>query len=130
MFSVYFAASTCPHLKSCYNECVQAALDFALSAEDFDELVDPRSLYDHFLGPEPSAYILQLILREERSKCLNFAFLSPWSLSHQHIYDLSSYFPYLVEVATRFNQDKYAHAKGKKNEPLSKLISPLKKKRL
>ncbi|XP_030969391.1 uncharacterized protein LOC115989711 isoform X1 [Quercus lobata] len=93
-------ASTCPHLKSCYKECVQAALDFALSAEDFDELVDPRSLYDHFLGPEPSAYILQLILREER------------------------------KVATRFNQDKYAHAKGKKNEPLSKLISPLKKKRL
>lgn len=48
---------------------------------------------------------------------------------HQHIYDLSSYFLYLVEMATWFNQDKYAHAKGKKNEPLSKLISPLKKKK-
>lgn len=32
-------------------------------------------------------------------------------------------------MATWFNQDKYAHAKGKKNEPLSKLISPLKKKK-
>lgn len=104
-------------------------MDFALSAKDFDELVDPRSLYGHFLGPEPSGYVLQLILREERSKCLNFAFLSRRSLSYQHIYDLSSYFPYLVEMATRFNQDKYAHAKGKKNEPLSKLVSPLKKQK-
>lgn len=81
LFYVYFVALTCPHLKSCYKECVQAALDFTLSAEDFDELVDPWFLYDHFLGLEPSAYILQLILREERSKCLNFAFLSPRSSS-------------------------------------------------
>lgn len=32
-------------------------------------------------------------------------------------------------MATWFNQDKYAHSKGKKNEPLSKLITPLKKKK-
>ena len=81
LFYVYFVALTCPHLKSCYKECVQAALDFTLSAEDFDELVDPWFLYDHFLGLEPSTYILQLILREERSKCLNFAFLFPRSSS-------------------------------------------------
>ena len=106
LFYVYFAASTCPHLKSCYKECVQAALDFALSTEDFDELDDPWPLYDHLLGLEHFSYVLQLILREERSKCLNFAFLSRRSLSHQHNYDLSSYFPYLVEMATRYNQDK------------------------
>ena len=58
---------THPKLKSRYQGRVQAALDFALTIDDFDELVDSLSLYNHFLGPEPSAYILGLILREERS---------------------------------------------------------------
>lgn len=62
-------------LKSRYQGRVQATLDFALSIEDFNKLVDPRSSYDQFVGPEPSTYVSRLIHREERSKCLDFVLL-------------------------------------------------------
>ena len=72
-FFLYFflVVSTRLKLKSRYQGKVQATLDFALTIDDFDKLVDSLSLYDHFLGPEPSAYVLRLILREERSKYLS-----------------------------------------------------------
>ena len=34
--------------------------------EDFDELVDPRTLAHHCLEPKPSPYMLRVIDREER----------------------------------------------------------------
>ena len=33
--------------------------------EDFDELVDPRTLAHHCLGPKPSPYMFHTIDREE-----------------------------------------------------------------
>ena len=36
--------------------------------EDYDELVDLRTLAHHYLGPEPSHFVLCAIRREEESK--------------------------------------------------------------
>ena len=55
-------------LKRRYQERVQATLDFSLGIEDYDELMNPQSLYDHCLGPEPSANVHRLLLRAEWSK--------------------------------------------------------------
>ena len=71
LFFFFLVVLTRLKLKSRYQGRVQAALDFALTIDDFDKLVDSLSLYDHILGPEPSAYVLRLILREERCKYLS-----------------------------------------------------------
>lgn len=79
--------------------------DFALGIEDFDELVDLQSLYDHFLGPEPSAYVSRLIHREERSKCLDFVLLP-----HQFFTFVNIFVIFLLcftEMAIFFSQEKY-----------------------
>ena len=39
--------------------------------EDFDELVDPRTLARHCLGPEPSYYVLRALEREEKKSKLS-----------------------------------------------------------
>ena len=36
-------------------------IKYARTIDDFDELVDPRKLAHHCLGPEPSLYVLQTI---------------------------------------------------------------------
>ena len=52
-------------------------------------------------------------------------FTSPFSFLH---YSFIIYLFCFANMATCFNQDKYAQAKGKKNEPLLKLSSPPLKK--
>ena len=47
---------------------VRAALAYTRKIEDFDDLVDPRHLFDCCLGPEPLKYVLEKIRREEKSK--------------------------------------------------------------
>ena len=37
-------------LESRFEECVQEAVKYASTIEDFDELVDPRTLAHHCLG--------------------------------------------------------------------------------
>ncbi|XP_065615732.1 uncharacterized protein LOC136061637 [Quercus suber] len=90
-----------PILEDQYLHRVRAALSYAREIEDFDDLVDPRHLYDCFLGPEPSKYVLEKIRREEKTK-----------------------------MATRYNKDKYTHIKNLKNEPLANLTSDSKKRKL
>ena len=63
----FFAISECPKFEDCYQVRVQATLGFALTIEDFDDLVDPRHLYGCCLGPEPFAFVLKKIIREEKS---------------------------------------------------------------
>ena len=43
-------------------------IKYARTIDDFDELVDPRKLAHHCLGPEPSLYVLQTIDREQRKR--------------------------------------------------------------
>ena len=46
---------------------MQVALEYALTIKDFDNLVNPRHLYDCCLGPEPFAFVLKKIAQEEKS---------------------------------------------------------------
>ena len=57
-----------PDLESQFEERVQEAIKYARTIDDFDELVDPRTLARHCLGPKPSLYVLQAIDREQRKR--------------------------------------------------------------
>ena len=61
-----------PKLEGKFVERVQAALRYARTIDDFGELIDPRTLARHCLGPEPSLYILSTLDREERKRKLFF----------------------------------------------------------
>ena len=63
-------------LKSRYKGRVEAAFDYTKTINDFDELVDACTLYCHFLGPEPSPYVLRSLLREKQSKYLPWQFIT------------------------------------------------------
>ncbi|KAK9990529.1 hypothetical protein SO802_025514 [Lithocarpus litseifolius] len=78
-------------LESRFMERVHVAIEYASTIEDFDDLVDPRTLARHCLGPEPSHFVLHAIRRKEK------------------------------KMKTKFNQEFYARIKGKKNEPLSSI---------
>ena len=57
-------------LKSRYIECVEKAIEYASTIENWDDLVDPRTLTFYNLGPDPSSYILcTLSIKEKKSKC-------------------------------------------------------------
>ena len=47
-------------------ERVEAAIEYAKSIDDFDDLVDPRTLALYYLGPVPSIYVLHTIEREKK----------------------------------------------------------------
>ena len=67
MFS-YFAIKESPELESKFVERVQVAIRYMSTTNNFDELVDPRTLAHHYLGPEPSNFVLHAIRQEEKSK--------------------------------------------------------------
>ena len=49
---------------------VEKAIKQAKTIEDWDDLVDPRTLAFYCLGQEPSAYVLRNIdIEEKKSKC-------------------------------------------------------------
>ena len=48
-----------------------SAMEYVSTIDDYDELIDPWMLTCHFLGPEPSPYVLRTIAREEKSKYLS-----------------------------------------------------------
>ena len=59
-----------PKLKSRYRECVEKAIEYVKTIEDFDDLVDPQTLAFYCLSLEPSAFILRnLNIEEKKSKC-------------------------------------------------------------
>ncbi|KAF3964139.1 hypothetical protein CMV_011546 [Castanea mollissima] len=58
----------CPKLKSRYRQHVKEAIEYVKTIDDFDDLVDLRTLALHCHGPEPSAYILHVIEIEEKKK--------------------------------------------------------------
>ena len=59
-----------------------AAIEYAKTIDDFDDLVDPRTLALHCLGPEPFSYILHTIeIEEKKSKyLLNSSLSFPFSI--------------------------------------------------
>lgn len=67
-FFCHFSAKARPKLKSRYKDQVKAASDDARTIDNFNDLIDPQTLYRHFLGPEPSPFVLRAIEKEEKSK--------------------------------------------------------------
>ena len=97
-----------PRLKSKCKKRVQAAIEYMKMIDDFDDLVDPRTLAYHFLGLKPSSFILRAIEIEEKS---DFFFFTPSLL----------FIFFGVEMMTKFNKEMYAKMKAKKNKSLSSL---------
>ena len=60
-FFFFFSVSDRPLLEEHYQGRIKAAFKFALTIDDFYELVDPHHLYECCLGPEPFAYVLKKI---------------------------------------------------------------------
>ena len=115
-------------MKDRYQGWVQAAPEFSFMIEDFDDLVDPRHLYDCCLGPEPSEHVLKKILWKEK----NMHGLSSLLFILFFIFKKLILLPDLLfaKMATRYSKDKYALVKGLKNEPLSQLTFDSKKCKL
>ena len=80
-----------PELEARFAERVQAALEYARTIEDFGELIDPRTLARHCLGPEPSLYVLSTLDREERKRKLHFT-LFPCVYLHSFYSSLRLFF--------------------------------------
>ena len=64
-----------PKLKSRYRERVGKAIEYARTIDDFNDLVDPRTLAFHCLGLEPFSFVLRNIEIEEK-KSLSMLLLS------------------------------------------------------
>ena len=64
-----------PKLKSRYKTRVEASIEYVKTIDDFDNLVDPRTLARHCLGPEPSSFVLRAIEIEEKCESSFFSFL-------------------------------------------------------
>ena len=59
-----------PKLKSRYKKRIEKAIVYVKTIEDFDNLVDPRTLAFYCLGLEPSAFVLcNIEIEEKKSKC-------------------------------------------------------------
>ena len=54
----YSVVKELPELESQFEERIQEAIKYVSTIDDFDELVNPRILAFHCLGPEPSLYVL------------------------------------------------------------------------
>ena len=109
------------------------ALAYAREIDDFDDLVDPRSLSDCCLGPKPSKCILEKIHCEEKSTsipCLVFLNSVHCLIRDCLLFPSFSFFFFFLEMTTRYSKDKYARIRDLKNEPLVKLTSDLKKRKL
>ena len=77
---LYFAVKYHPELESKFEERVQAAIKYARTIDDFGELIDPRTLARHYLGPEPSLYVLSTLDREEKKRKLSLQMDSSYLL--------------------------------------------------
>ena len=61
-----------PELESRFDERVQATVEYVRTIENFNELVDPRTLAHHCLGPKASLYVISALDREEKKRKLPF----------------------------------------------------------
>ena len=61
VYLVIFVVFDRPELESQYREQARVALAFTREIEDFDDLVNPRHLFDCCLGHKPLKYVLEKI---------------------------------------------------------------------
>lgn len=110
-----FSGRIHPKLKSRHKERVRVALDYMRTIENFNNLIDPQTLFRHFLGPEPSPFVLRAVQKEEKSIYFMLVCCLSICLMLTLIFDVVS------EMTTKFNQEMYAWMKAKQNEPLSSI---------
>ena len=91
-YVLFFVVKKRPELESEFDERVQAAIQYARTIEDFNELIDPRTLACHCLGPEPSLYVLSALDREEKKRKL------PWYLGRFPSQPFSPFFFFLSSL--------------------------------
>lgn len=72
-----FTVKKHPKLKSRNKTRVLVAIEYAKTIDDFDNLVDPRTLARHYLGPDHSPFVLHANKIEEKSE---FSLYLPFSL--------------------------------------------------
>ena len=90
----------------------------AKTIDDFDNLVDLRTLARHCLYPETSAFVLWAIAIEEKNE---YYHISSSSLFLSLFFFLSVFLLFYCRDDEKFNQDMYVKMRAKKNEPLSTL---------
>ena len=70
--------------------------------DDFDDLVDLQTLTCHYLGPEPSTFVLWAIAIEEKSEYYCVLPSSFFPFLFFFFFKVFSFFS-LVEMTTKFN---------------------------
>ena len=69
-YLLFCAVKRQPKLKSRYIECVEKAIEYAPTIENWDDLVDPRTLAFYNLSLDSFSYVLRaLSIEEKKSKC-------------------------------------------------------------
>ena len=111
-----------PKLKSRYKERVGKAIEYARTIEDFNDLVDPRTLAFHCLGLEPFAFVLRNIEIEEKKSSLMLLLSVSFSLFCFFFFLLFFFNKcFAAGMTTKFNQGMYVKMKGKKNKAFSSI---------
>ena len=112
-------------LKSRYKEHVGKAIEYARTIEDFNDLVDLRTLAFHCLGLEPFAFGLRNIEIEEKKSLLMLLLSVSFSLFCFVLFFFLFLFffnkCFAAGMTTKFNQGMYVKMKGKKNKALSSI---------
>ena len=86
---MFCSIKKCLKLKSKYKGRVETVVKYAKMIDDFNDLVDPRTLAHHYLGLEPATFILRAIAIKEKNECLFPSLLPPFP---------SFYFFFLLSV--------------------------------
>lgn len=110
-----FSGKTRLKLKSQHKDRVRVASDYMRTIENFNDLNNPQTLFRHFLGLDPSPFVLRAFQKEEKNK----SFMLACCLSIRLV--LTLLFDAVSEMTTKFNQEMYMRMKAKKNEPLSSI---------
>ena len=118
---VLCTAKRWPKLKSRYKVRVGMAIEYVRTIDDFNDLVDPRTLAFHCLGLEPFAFVLRNIEIEEKKSLSMLCFFLFLSLSFVFFCFFFFNKCFAKGMTTKFNQRMYAKMRGKKNEPLSSI---------
>ena len=103
-FLFFFTVKDCPELESRFAERVCVAIEYASTIDDFDDLVDPKTLAYHCLGPEPSimSFVLSVVKKKVSFFRIKVDRPSFPFFSHSSFLHLTPLF-FFVEMTTKFN---------------------------
>ena len=97
MTYLLFTVPQCPRLKKRYHSCVDKVKEYLETVKDFDELISPRSVFLHFLGPKLSSKVCKILEVVKKSEC---SFFSSFYFILFFIYSFS----FLSRMTTRFSK--------------------------